>query len=125
MKRIITLLFAILPLLGAAQTSSDLSKYNRVWVKSNMDDNRGIGQFIRAQYIRGRIDQRFDKAKRFRHGGDACAICGGGPDHPGTNMFAAIFFITVETVSGERPSCRREVCFVCRKRRINMKLYRF
>ena len=27
MKRIITLLFAILPLLGAAQTSSDLSKY--------------------------------------------------------------------------------------------------
>ncbi|AWI09198.1 hypothetical protein CKA38_08070 [Ereboglobus luteus] len=26
---------------------ADLSKYQRVWVKSNMNDNRGIGHFIR------------------------------------------------------------------------------
>jgi hypothetical protein len=25
---------------------ADLSKYRRIWVKSNMNDNRGIGQFI-------------------------------------------------------------------------------
>lgn len=31
---------------AAVKPGADLSKYKRVWVKSNMDDNRGIGQFI-------------------------------------------------------------------------------
>ena len=31
---------------ASMKPGSDLSKYQRVWVKSNMNDNRGIGQFI-------------------------------------------------------------------------------
>lgn len=31
---------------ASVKSDADLAKYTRVWVKSNMNDNRGIGQFI-------------------------------------------------------------------------------
>lgn len=31
---------------ASVKPDADLSKYRRVWVKTNMNDNRGIGQFI-------------------------------------------------------------------------------
>ena len=31
---------------ASVKPGTDLSKYRRVWVKSNMNDNRGIGNFI-------------------------------------------------------------------------------
>ena len=55
LKNLLAALFLLVAFVAFAGCSSytasvkpdtTLSKYQRIWVKSNMDDNRGIGQFI-------------------------------------------------------------------------------